>query len=170
MQRHDNPLEPLWTESPSLKSIKRWIMVWITLIIVFSGVYVVRNWNYCIDGERDTYFRLPSNAQEIEEHSVTHSRSCTHWIRFEIPPTDLNSFVTTTFIQTPLSSQTLPERWWDFDHLQEVTGWGLSNITSYLGGEAGGTMGRHLDYQIIFVDTTNPSHYIVYLVTNKNWL
>ena len=147
----------------------------IGLFIVLVGcigiwVAVINRGHSCLDGETNNYFSLPSTAQAIENHSLQLTRSCTLWIKFQIPASDLNTFISTTFIKGRISSTLMPMRIGSVAYLHQMTGWDLNSLNSSLAGEAEGTGERYLDEQFVIVDTSNSTQYTVYLVTKKNWL
>ena len=141
------------------------LLVYLLVTVVYS------NPNCFFSGiSEETYFTLPPSAVEIERHSRSSSRSCTVRIKFHMPPNQLEAFVTTTFIQMPLSSTELPQSIGGIALLQEEMDLELESVTSYLAGEVRGTGNNLLDEQMVFVDTTNPDEYVVYLTTKINWL
>jgi hypothetical protein len=86
-------------------------------------------------------------------------------------PSELDSFMATTMIQTPLSSTKLPQRIGGIDYLQQATGWKLNPTISYLAGEKPiGIEPLDLNEQTVFIDTSDPDEYVVYLTTKVNWL
>ncbi len=146
-----------------------WLLILLVGCIGISVIALSRGCS-CLDGESDKYFNLPPTAQSVEKHSLVLSRSCTLWIKFHIPPSDLNAFISTTFIKDELSTTLLPTSIGGIAYLEQKTGWDLNSINSHLSGEASGEGNTYLDEQFVFVDTTNPAQYTVYLVTKKNWL
>ncbi len=123
----------------------------------------------CFSIENNTFFELPSSAQVVQDHHLEDSVRCIIWVRFQVSPNELASFVSTTFIKMPLSSTTLPQLVGGISYLQNETGWKLSPLNAHLAGEAAGTGQRAVDEQMIYVDTSNPQQYIVYLATSVYW-
>lgn len=138
----------------------------VTVLLIFS---LINSPEACIDFENGGYFKIPALATNLEKQAQHSSRSCTVYLKFELSPTDLDNFVETTLIKMPLSPA-IPDMIGGVDHWQEQTGWKLDKAKSYLAGQAIGEKDKFLDEQAIFVDTTNSTQYIVYLVTKRNWL
>lgn len=131
--------------------------------LVFLSAYVfpcstIHDWS--------EYFSLPPNGLPMASFYSDGSENCTRYIQLEIPASEFDSFLASTLIDQSLSSITLPESIGGIDLLQERTGWDVSSVTSYLAGEGH----EGLNSQIIFVDTSNPQKYVVYLVTSINWI
>ena len=138
-------------------------------LLVYLLVTVVYSNPNCGVSEQ-TYFTLPPSAGGIERHARSLSRSCTLRIKFRVSPDELERFIETTFIQMPLSSTELPQSIRGIALLQEEMDSELESVSTFLAGEARGTGNNLLDEQIVFVDTTNPDEYVVYLTTKINWL
>jgi hypothetical protein len=147
---------------------KRWIPLAIPIVLFCGGVifYVHHSIVTCAWPESGEYFMLPSSARDIQRHCVGATRSYTHWVRFQMDPTDLEPFLKSTFIEMPLSSSTLPQGLGSLGRLLDKAGWAVNTNIPYLAG--GGE--KLLDKQIIFIDASSQDQYIVYLVTKKNWL
>jgi hypothetical protein len=147
-----------------------WGLVGITACVLGAVALIVRPGENCLGTESSAYFSLPHTASHVQRHTLYLSRSCTLWLKFEMKPADLRAFVATTFIKSPLSSTVLPRKIGGIDFLQQETTWQLDKISSFLAAEANGTGPYYLDEQMLFIDTRNPSVYLVYLATKRNWL
>ncbi len=108
-------------------------------------------------------FAVPPNAHNISA-SCAEFQDYVAYVRLTIDPNDLNRLIASSFVKTPLSSTEKP-----FDMTTRYSdlhrfGWDLEAISSYLAGEAdvAKPLRRH---QSILIDTSNPSEYIVYVVT-----
>lgn len=90
---------------------KRWIQIPLILVLLIGGVLLYFHLTYdtCLGNKSSQYFKLPSSATDIQKHSDDATRSCTVWVKFEMNPADLESFLKTTFIKMPLSSTILPQ-------------------------------------------------------------
>ena len=143
-------------------------------LIVIVGfivtLLVISRQAHCILSNMDGYFDLPASTRRIAQQSTELSRSCTHWMKFDIAPADLDAFISTTLIKEKLSSISLPNSIGGILFLQQETRWKLHSVDSYLSGEAEGTGKKYLDEQFVFADTTNPRLFTVDLVTKNNWI
>src|SRR5437762_113380 len=113
---------------------RTWALALLCLAACVLGtiVLIISPNDDCLGSESSAYFMLPQSASQIERHSLFLSRSCTHWLKFEMKPTDLDGFVATTFIKSPLSSTFLPQKIGGIDFLQQETTWKLDTISSFL--------------------------------------
>jgi hypothetical protein len=150
------------------------IGVVVICFVIASGAALLANDPDCyFAGNRGgAYFRLPPSTQNIERYSDSRSRSCAFAVRFQIPANELDTFLATALIKSPLVSRKLTEQKDNIDYYQETIGWQLDTTTVYRVGkkEMGDGRERHLDVQRLFVDTSNPDEYMVYLATTINWL
>ncbi len=86
------------------------------------------------------------------------AKYCEVYLRFEMAPTDLNTFVLSTRINLPLVPKTHLHL---FDSLHGKNPWKPDPATTYLYGRGP----QSLDYtQTVFVDTTYPQRYIIYMI------
>jgi signal transduction histidine kinase len=81
------------------------IMAVLSILIPALAIFVIRT-SPCLDS--NTYFKLPATPQNIEQHYLPLTRSCTLFIKLHVPSSDLSAFLSTTFISGPLTSNTIP--------------------------------------------------------------
>lgn len=153
-----------------LRLVKSVIIPILGVVILLGIGTILLQDHSCLASTRDLYFELPSSAAGLKQQSIQSSRSCTLWVKFEISPTELENFIVTTFVQTPLSSINMPQSIGGVEYIQQQTGWKLASATSYVAGETKGSGKLYLDQQWLFVDTSDQSKYVIYLTTNHNWL
>jgi hypothetical protein len=124
------------------------------------------------DVERYAYFKFPSTAENIEYYAngVNRKAGCTIWAKFEMDSKEMNVFQSTTYV-TNFSSTRLVGN--GFDYFSQSQEW--QQPTSSLAGHGNppaGASGFFTVYedQWIFIDTSNPQTWIVYIIVNKEWL
>lgn len=154
---------------------KRFVLITAIAVFLIPGLIcavfvLVLSQTACLGGKENSYFQLPPSARSVEQQEKNLSRSCTVRLKFHVASIELENFLATTFIQTPLSATELPQSIGGIDVLQAETGWNVSPVSLYLAGEARGTGQHYLDEQMIFVDTSDPEDYVVYFTTKVNWL
>ena len=123
----------------------------------------------CINIHDNRYFTLPANATSVDTGSYEDSVSCTRWIRFSIPSSELESFVGTTLISLPLAETVAPRIDAMLDYLEEETSWEFDALTASLSGEGDAPVNSSPAGQRIFVDTSDENEYVVYLLTRGYW-
>ncbi len=123
--------------------------------------------SHCTSHYDNPFFNLPQDIEWIaDHHTLKGDTDCTLWVRFRLAPEKLDDILATTSIKMPLSSSELPQRIGGIERLQAETGWDLSGVVSFLAGEGARTGGE----QTVFVDTSDPEYYMVYLTTRTSWL
>lgn len=142
----------------------------LTLSVILSLIFAISASSDCISVHNNRYFTLPTSATDLDTGSYEDSVSCTHWVRFSIPSSELENFVTTTLIKAPLSAMIAPNISMMMDDLEAEAGWKFDGFTSSLSGE--GDITDQSDSpagQRIFVDTSDGERYTVYLWTRGYW-
>jgi hypothetical protein len=116
--------------------------------------------------EEQAYLRFPPSAQNIEffTNAVNRKAGCTIWVTFEMDSNDLEAFAST--IQVDQLSPTTQLSGDGFTFLSQRQGW--YQTTPSLAGH-GRSPGLDED-QWVFIDTSDPERWTVYLITNKEWL
>lgn len=125
------------------------------------------------DVERSAYFEFPPTARNIEFHAngVNRKAGCTIWAKFDMDSKDLDTFKATTFVAnlSPWTHLTGD----DFDLFARQQGW--NQPSGGLAGHSRPPLGapgvsNSSEDQWIFIDTSNPQKWTVFLVVNKEWL
>jgi hypothetical protein len=124
----------------------------------------------CTSVHKNRYFTLPMSVTDLDTASYEDSVSCTQWVRFRIPPSELEPFVTTTLIESPLSATIAPNIRMMMNELVSEADWTVNVFTSSLSGEGDITdQSQSPAGQRIFVDTSDENQYVVYLWTRGYW-
>lgn len=118
----------------------------------------------CPNLEATGYLKLPPSVKKVTHITQHGGKSCTIFLRFQTSPQELNDFVDSTLIKSPLTS-TLPTSSGGIEQLEKSTGWKVT-ISAFLAGENQ----QGLESQFIIVDTSQQAFYTVYVVTRKDWL
>jgi|GEM_PF-5539057 len=122
------------------------------------------------DVEDSLFFNFPPSAKDIEYDASSAGRKagCTAWIKFEVDPSDLDVFHESTLIDS-LEQVRLDKEESGITRHMEKKGW--SQPIESLAGH-----GHTSDYvyppvsQWIFVDTSSSDSYIIYIITDSNWM
>jgi len=118
--------------------------------------------------ETNARFKLPPSAQGI--YTVTHSgwSWCTMSVTFKMNSGELNQFASSTQVGS-LTAVPMPERFFldGRENLPQALGLNLQTVKSYLIGYIDSD---YFNQQRIFVDTSDPKSYVVYLVTEVGFL
>lgn len=111
-------------------------------------------------------FRLPSSVRILDTVADNGSNWCVVATKFELPSADLQLFAKSTRIKalTP-NAQVI----WQENHEKYIRklGYDLASVNSYLFGYKNT---NYFNQQYIFVDTSDPDKYIVYLVIEQGFL
>lgn len=125
------------------------------------------------DIETRAYLKFPSTAQNIEYHTnaVNRKAGCTIWVKFQIDSKDFPIVKNATYIENFSAT----ERFADdaFVSLSGEQGWTWPvNSLAGRGKPPSGASGFPTSYedQWVYVDTTNPHKWIVYVIVNKEWI
>jgi len=111
------------------------------------------------DIEKEAFFKLPASAHHIEYDAVDGSESCTIWTKFELAPEDLEGFQVSTLIKSFGTIQLAGD---SFSYFMEQKGW-----VQPANPIAGFSQDYPYTRQWIFIDTTNPGSFIVYIIVYK---
>lgn len=122
------------------------------------------------DVESGSLFKFPPSAQNIEydANSANRKGGCTAWIKFEIDLDDLDVLLESTLVGS-LTHIRLDTEEGGITYFMKRKGW--SQPIESLAGH-----GHTTDYiyppvdQWIYVDTSSPDSYIVYIITNAEWI
>jgi hypothetical protein len=144
-------------------------MLPLAFILLSQMVFQFVPFGKCFSIENNDFFKIPPNAESVEEHRLEYSSSCTIWVRFRLPSSELNNFVATTLVKPPLLAKIYPQRIGGISNLQKETGWQLDSVTSFLAGEVSGTVKQPVD-QFMFVDTSDPEEFKVYITTSEGMI
>ncbi len=125
------------------------------------------------DVEQRAYLKFPTSAQNIEVHAngVNRKAGCTIWVKFQMDRSDSGVFKSTTYVSDLSSSAWLTGDGFDFFSGQQ--GW--HQPPAFLAGHGippPGVSGINTAYedQWIFIDTSDPQEWTVFLIVNKEWL
>jgi hypothetical protein len=117
------------------------------------------------DVERSAYLKFPPSAQHIEfdANGINRKAGCTIWVKFEMESQELDVFKATIRTKQLSSSKQLGGD--AFDFFSRKQGW-VQPSTSL----AGYWEINSSENQWVFIDTSQPDTWTVYLITNKEWL
>jgi len=105
--------------------------------------------------------QLPSSATDVQSHLSGFQDSFLR-VRFAMSPSDLQPFMGTTRFTEPLSSSSVPDL---IAEPFDLPWWKPLTVQHYLAGKTTFQReGAGRQYQAILIDTTDPQHYIVYLM------
>lgn len=107
--------------------------------------------------ERMARVSLPENAGDLIVET-SGLQDCEIFLSFKIHPDDLDNFLRSTFVETPLRRERPPSY---FDHVPPSLAWTLKDVDTHLIGEGE----RNGERQYIAVDTKALLVYTVYFAT-----
>ena len=122
------------------------------------------------DVESSALFKFPPSAKDIEYDGDSSGRKggCTAWIKFEIDPSDLKALQESTLINA-FERIRLDEEEGPITRWLEKKGWSQP-IESLAGhGYTGDYIYPPVE-QWVYVDTSSENRYIVYIITNSEWM
>jgi hypothetical protein len=120
------------------------------------------------DVEKAAFFKLPASAKSMDYKFFkidppSYREGCAFWVRFEIDPGDLEALQKSTFVETFEPTQLEGYR---LPYFKLKEDWVLpANALAGFGYSNNFPIG-----QWIFVDTTDPSKLIVYIIANREIL
>jgi hypothetical protein len=118
------------------------------------------------DLQQEAFFELPSSARNLayDANGLNRKGGCTIWVKFEIDPGDLEDLQNSTLIESFKGIQLDGDA---FLYFLQRKDWAQPN-NSIAG------VGYNNDYpytsQWVFIDMTDESNFIVYIITNQEWL
>jgi hypothetical protein len=117
--------------------------------------------------EQNAEFKLPPTAHVVKIATSNGSSWCEMAVYFEMRSDDLDSFVKATRVGSLSSTQQVT--WSDSYREKRVQNLGFDqpSVKSYLFGY---TDADYFNKQSVFVDTSDPQRYTVYLVTERGYL
>jgi len=118
--------------------------------------------------ESHAEFKFPPSAQGINTATDSHWTSCTMAVTFKMQPRKLDQFVSSTRLKF-LTTAEVPEYFFQEGGAGMAYGLGLDQraVKSHLMGYK---ISDDLDQQHIFVDTSDPKSYVVYIITKEGVL
>jgi hypothetical protein len=109
-------------------------------------------------------FQLNGNRFSVE-FDLRARNECDIFVRFDLEPTQLDSFLGSTLLKTrtALSSTAKPDA---FGKYQERTAWPIGRVASYLAGDARSPIYAGERTQSLLIDIDDPTRYVVYVIVN----
>ncbi len=125
------------------------------------------------DVEHYAYFKFPPTAGDIEYHAngVNRKAGCAIWAKFDMDSKDFDTFKSTTYVANLSSSTRLTGN--GFEFFAEEQGWqqpsaGLAGHSNPLPGASG--FPTVYEDQWIFINTSDPQKWTVFVIVNKEWI
>jgi hypothetical protein len=158
----------------------RILVVGALFVFLFAGIYFYPALSYLLDsqcwsGQNPSHdaiahyaqFELPATFNAVNVTKEAGSSWCAMAVKFEMHPRDLTQFSASTNVGN-LSSNAVVD-WGDLPHerLAKRVGWRKQAVKSYL---FGASTSDYFNQQYVFVDTSNPDNFVVYLVTEVGFL
>jgi hypothetical protein len=112
--------------------------------------------------EKTAFFELPSSARNLVYDAYNANGACRVWIKFEIDSEDLEVFQNSTLIENFETNRIIRDE--SFKLSMQEKGWTQS---TYSIAGSGNLNDYFYTSQWIFIDTTNPSSFVVYIILRQ---